>query len=149
MEVTCAECGTELQGVLRCQEYFERMLAWDFSDFAGVGQVHHLMVLCYYLQHPSHYSPEGLTHAIQILKKVIEESFTDRDLYQEESAVFSSTNRTWNVSGTEESHGTYVTKIPWSMTVSAVVKEGISQYPTKVKEWAQTIYTDCQNANLF
>jgi Family of unknown function (DUF5946) len=97
----CNECGTVLLDKKACLEYFNQMIAWDFTDFTGVGQVHHLTVLCYYLQHPSHYSPEGLKKAQNILKDAIENSLSDKKLYQEESEVFSSSKRTWRVTGTQ------------------------------------------------
>ncbi|APV45250.1 hypothetical protein Dform_01935 [Dehalogenimonas formicexedens] len=59
MTVVCHECGAELPAGLSCETYFHRALAWDFEDPAGAGAVHHLTVLCYFLQHPSRYSPEG------------------------------------------------------------------------------------------
>jgi Family of unknown function (DUF5946) len=42
------------------------MLFWE-NENPGYGQVHHLMVLSYHLQHPSLYSPEGLSAAIHLL----------------------------------------------------------------------------------
>jgi hypothetical protein len=122
------------------------MIGWDFADFAGVGQVHHLTVLCYYLQHPSHYSSEGLKNAINILKKVIENNLSDKQLYQSESEIFSSSNRDWKVTGSPSDYGKYQAKIPWSLTVSAVVKDGVEKYPDHVKEWAKTIYEDLKKA---
>jgi hypothetical protein len=122
------------------------MIAWDFTDFSGVGQVHHLTVLCYYLQHPSHYSPEGLKQAVSILKKVNENNLSDKELYQEESDMFSSSRRNWHVTGTQTNHGKYTHQIKWQLTVGAVVKDGISKYPEHVKEWASTIYHDLKIA---
>ena len=137
----CAECGADLNGKA-CLEYFNKMLAWDFADFAGVGQVHHLTVLCYYLQHPGKYSTEGLKKAIGILKDVLEGNLTDKDLYREESEVFSSSKRTWKVSGTPENHGVYSPKVKWTLTVSDVVQGGLEKYPENVRKWAQLIYKD-------
>ena len=125
------------------------MIAWDFADFSGVGQVHHLTVLCYYLQHPSHYSQEGLQHAIDILKKVIENNLSDKELYQLESDTFSSAERTWKVAGTENDHGKYSHNMHWMITVSSVVKDGIFRYPEHVREWAHAIHKDLQSSFPF
>jgi hypothetical protein len=125
------------------------MIAWDFSDFAEVGQIHHLTVLCYYLQHPSHYSPQALQKAKNILKDVIEKNFSDKDIYQKESDVFSSDKRKWSVEGTTTNHGEYGSDIHWKMTVYEVVKDGLDRYPENVKKWAHTIYEDIKQSDHF
>lgn len=142
----CPECGASLNGVTTCKAYFDRMIAWDFCDFTGVGRVHHLTVLCYYLQHPRHYSSEGLKESINILKKVIENNLSDKKIYQEESTRFSSAKRTWSVRGTESNYGKYSREITWSVTVDAVVKDGITKYPEHIVQWAKSIYSDLKNA---
>jgi hypothetical protein len=59
----CPECqGVWLAGNT-CSVCFNLMLAWEF-EHPEAASVHHLTVLCYYLQHPSMYSPEGLAHAL-------------------------------------------------------------------------------------
>jgi len=145
---TCNECGTTLSPGKPCKAYFDQMIAWDFEDFSGAGKVHHLTVLCYFLQHPSHFSPEGLQGAIGILQKAYEHHFSDRQLYLEESATFSSHNRDWNVTGTPEHHGSYPITVQWSMTVAQVVEGGVQEYPHKVIEWSQSIYADLAKNKL-
>jgi hypothetical protein len=142
----CPECKAPLISVKSCQDYFNQMLAWDFEDFKGAGRLHHLTVLCYYLQHPSHYSPEGLKEAVTILKKAIENTLSDKKLYQEESEVFSSSKRTWNVTGTSKNYGKYSSVIKWTITVSEVVKDGVIKYPEHVQQWANAIYSDLKTA---
>lgn len=136
----CSECGAPLIKEGKCEAYLEKMIAWDFADFTGVGKVHHLTVLCYYLQHPSHYSFQGLEKAKMFLKGIIENSISLQQLYRIESDSFSSTKRTWKVTGTLKNHGFYPSKINWSMTAYDVVKSGIEEYPQHVHEWAQSIY---------
>ena len=142
----CPECGASLNGVDTCKEYFEKMLAWDFADFIGVGRVHYLTVLCYLIQHPSHYSTEGLKEAINLFKRVIENNLSDRLLYQEEADTFSSTKRNWNVTGIQLNYGKYSQEIKWTITVDAVVKDGNKDYPGHVEEWANSIYEDLKKA---
>jgi hypothetical protein len=66
----CAECGAVLTGVQTCQDYFYRMLYWETED-TRVLDVHHLMVLCYHLQHPSLYTSDGLVMARQLLTEFV------------------------------------------------------------------------------
>lgn len=142
----CPECGTPLINVSKCREYFDRMITWDFEDFKGVGRVHHLTVLCYHLQHPSHYSPDGLKHAVKILKKVIEKNLSGEKLYQIESDTYSSSQRNWRVTGVETNYGKYRLGINWTTTVAEVVKNGVTEYPDHVEQWARTIYDDLKKA---
>lgn len=69
---TCPECGARWQDGVTCREHFERMLAREFEDPAGAGTVHHLTVLCYGIQHPSMYSPQGLIEAKALLVAFVE-----------------------------------------------------------------------------
>lgn len=138
----CSECGTRLQVGKECRDYFNQMLEWDFANPIVFGQVHHLTVLCYYLQHPSQYSVKGLKKAIHILQKVVENNLSDTDIYQEESDIFSSSNRNWSVTGSHNDFGKYTPEIKWTLTVSEIVKDGIAKYPQQVKEWSRAIYTD-------
>lgn len=138
----CQECGTQLHNVNKCSEYFDQMIAWDFSDFTSVGKFHHLTVLCYYLQHPTHYSQEGLNEAVRILQAVVENKLSDKDLYKMESERFSSHKRSWSITGSKGTYGNYSREINWSMTVFNVVKDGITKYPERIQRWADTIYSD-------
>lgn len=67
----CPECGAAWVGQKMCQDDFHQMLFWE-AENPAYGEVHHLMVLCYHLQHPSLYSPEGLTEARKLLAEFVE-----------------------------------------------------------------------------
>ena len=47
----CPECGAVLHDGETCEAYFHQMLFWEAENPAN-GEVHHLAVLCYHLQHP-------------------------------------------------------------------------------------------------
>jgi len=74
----CSECGAVLQDEKTCQDHFYQMLFWE-NEYPGYGEVHHLTVLCYHLQHPSLYSPEGLSGGIQLLADFVERGVTPED----------------------------------------------------------------------
>ena len=71
----CPECGAVLAGEQTCLDYFHQMLFWE-NENPGYGEVHHLTVLCYHIQHPSLYSPEGLSEAIRLLSGFLEQDLT-------------------------------------------------------------------------
>ena len=58
----CPDCGAALNDDQPCETYFHQMLYWE-AEFPALGVVHHLMVLCYHLQHPHLYSARTLTDA--------------------------------------------------------------------------------------
>src|SRR5512145_2930017 len=65
------ECNAPWQEGQTCQDHFHQMLFWE-NEHPPLGEVHHLMVLCYHLQHPSLYAPEGLEYAKGLLVDFIE-----------------------------------------------------------------------------
>ncbi|NLX56183.1 MAG: hypothetical protein GXY58_13825, partial [Planctomycetaceae bacterium] len=56
---SCPECGAAWHDGRTCQDDFHRMLFWE-AESPEYGVVHHFLVLCYHMQHPSLYSPETL-----------------------------------------------------------------------------------------
>ena len=106
METTgvCPECGAAWQNGKSCEEDFHQMLYWESEDPA-LWEVHHLMVLCYHLQHPSLYSPEGLTWAKDTLVDLVEHDVTTGEIRRRNRTGLDSANRKWKVKGTPRSHG--------------------------------------------
>ena len=72
MRQQCPECGASWEGEQTCQDHFHHMLFWENENPTSGAEVHHLMVLSYYLQHPSLYSPEGLDEARRLLTGFLE-----------------------------------------------------------------------------
>ena len=70
-----------LATAITCRNHFEQMLAWEF-EYPEVNSVHHLMVLCYHLQHPSLYSPDGLGRAIHILAEFLDVRFGPEEVHR-------------------------------------------------------------------
>lgn len=55
----CPECGTAWSPGDTGRDCFHLLGVWEGENPAVILQAHHLMVLCYHLQHPSLYSPRG------------------------------------------------------------------------------------------
>jgi uncharacterized protein DUF5946 len=142
----CSKCGAPLERGKECIEYFNQMLAWDFADFKVAGRIHHLTVLCYYLQHPKKYSREGLKESLKMLQDIVESKLSVEELYKKQSNVFSSEKRDWHVEGTEENHGEYSRNIKWSMTAADIIKSGVTTYPKRVEEWSKAIYEELRKS---
>ncbi|MES2622953.1 MAG: DUF5946 family protein [Patescibacteria group bacterium] len=136
---TCPECGALLNTFPECRDYLNEMIKWDFEDFTGVGQIHHLTVLSYNLQHPSVYSQKGLENA----KRSLVEFILHPMAYEKHGVIdlknLASDVRDWKITGTAENHGAYTTKPVWNMTAADVVNGGLENYVENVKKWSAEV----------
>ena len=139
-EEVCAECGARHAEGGSCQEDFYQMLAWEADNPAYGAEVHHLMVLCYHLQHPALYSPEGLDVARQLLIDFLVEGVSTQEARRRNRVAVSSSNRKWKIIGTPERYGTYHGAVPWSITAADVVAGGESNYCDNVRSWAKSVH---------
>lgn len=135
----CPECGAEWKHGEICQDYFYQMLFWE-AENPNNGVVHHLMVLCYHLQHPSLYSPEGLREAIQLLDDFLERGLTPEQVRKRNRNTLDSNTRTWKITGTPTSFGTYDHQIAWKMTAAHVIEGGMDTYCDSVRAWARSVH---------
>lgn len=135
----CPECGTVWRDENTCQDHFYQMLVWEHEN-PGYGEVHHLMVLCYHLQHPSLYSPEGLRAAMHLLADFLERGFTTEEVRRRNRDAVNSGTRTWKIKGTPASHGIYDPPIQWTLTAANVIEGGVDNYCDSVRTWARSVY---------
>lgn len=147
METTiCPECGAPGTDGQTCQELFHQMLFWE-NEVPVLGEVHHLMVLCYHLQHPSLYSAEGLRHARRLLAEFIEEGLTPQESRRRNRERVESGKRQWSVTARPGDEGCYERPPQWAITAADVVGAGRAAYREQVVEWARNIYLALQAAN--
>ena len=135
----CAECGSIWINGQTCEDHFHQMLYWEVENPAFGAEVHHLMVLCYHLQHPSLYSPAGLNEARQLLVEFVEHGLSPAEARQRNRARVDSSRRNWKVTGTAASHGSYTHAMVWKMTAADVVASGLENYSDNVRSWAQSV----------
>jgi hypothetical protein len=119
--LSCPECGALWPEGTTCQDYFHQMLLWEAKNPA-LGEVHHLTVLCYHIQHPSLYSPEGLIFAHQLLVDFVEKGVTPQKVRQQQRSNVASNQRRWKVTGTPTAHGSYNRPLPWPMTAMVTTR---------------------------
>jgi hypothetical protein len=142
----CPECGTAWSDGLTCEDHFHQMAAWEFEDLDRFGQVHHLMVLCYHLQHPSRYSPEGLMGAKSLLVDFLTHGISPQEVRRRDRAAVDSHQRKYKITGTPESHGTYAHPPHWTMTAADVTRAGAHAYCDSVRAWAASILASLTEA---
>lgn len=134
----CPDCGAVLPSGTSCQELFDQMLFWEW-EYPPLGEVHHLMVLCFHLQHPHLYSPEGLAHARQLLDQFVVQGVFPAEVRQQKRAQVNSANRTWKITGTPTSFGAYEFPVTWTITAVDIIIGGPENYCERVRGWARSI----------
>ncbi len=134
----CTACGAAWQDNLTCQDHFHQCLSWE-SEYPDKTQaVHHLLVLCYYLQHPQLYSPQGLQEAKQLLAAFVEQTARPREVRRQQHASVDSGKRTWKITGTPTSYGAYARPIQWPVTIGDVTAGNLDGYLERVRAWARS-----------
>lgn len=104
--------------------------------------VHHLMVLCFHLQHPSLYSPEGLRGEMQLLVQFVEQGVTPQEMRQRISQAVDAGTRTRPIKGKTGAVGAYEYPVHWTMTARDVSDAGLDNYYPSVDAWAAAVLAD-------
>ena len=141
MSEHCPECGALWRDGVTCADHFHQMLFWENEDSANWA-VHHLTVLCYHLQHPSLYAPDGLEHATGLLIKFVDEGVDPRVLRVQMRDEVDSGKRQFKITATADAHGAYAHPVTWTMTTADVVAGGIERYIELVNAWARSMLAD-------
>ncbi len=145
----CPECGADWQDGSTCQDDYNQMAVWEFEDMQNYGQVHHLMVLCFHLQHPSRYSPDGLRSAQKLLAEFVEGGFSPQEARRRDREKLDSGKRTWKIKSRAGLVGSYQQPVHWKMTAADVVARGASAYTASVREWAETVLAELRRSKNF
>ena len=140
----CPECGAAWPSGQTCVDAFHTLGFWEMDG--GLLEVHHLMVLCYHLQHPSLYSPEGLAGAMRLLVEFVERGVSPQAVRQRVARALDSGVRRHKIKGTAGSHGAYAHPVTWSTTATDVVAAGIDHYNDTVRAWARSVLQSLQDS---
>jgi hypothetical protein len=119
---------------------------WELENPAFAWEVHHLMVVSYHLQHPSLYSPQGLSGAKKLLVDFVERGISPQYVRQRDRDKVDSGNRKHKIKGTAASHGAYVYPVRWTMTAADVTAGGLNNYVENVNLWAKSVLNDLKSS---
>ncbi len=95
---TCPLCHASLPPNQSCQDLFHQCLALEFEHPSAFGAVHHLTVLCYYLQH-NLYSRKGWLEGRRLLERFVREGASPAEVRRQEAPHLQSGQRSWRVTG--------------------------------------------------
>jgi hypothetical protein len=143
----CPECGATWQEGQTCTEHFHQMLFWE-AEYPAYGIVHHLMVLCYHLQHPSLYSAEGLQYGLGLLDDFLVKGISPQESRKNSKDQVNSKNRQWKVTSRPDSKGAYEHPVHWAMTAADVVAGGHEHYIDNVQIWAQSVHDSIATSKI-
>jgi len=135
----CPDYGAFWPDSASCENALHQMLVWEYEN-PPLWAVHHLLVLCYYLQHPRLYSPAGLTDAQQILTAFVVQGVPPEEILRRNRAALDSGKRDWKITGTATVYGTYQYPLRWPMTAADVLVGGVNNYCDNVCAWAESIH---------
>jgi hypothetical protein len=133
----CPECGADWSDGQTCTDHFHQMLAWEWEY--QLPDVHHLLVLCFHLQHPSRYSPDGLSGAKKLLTEFLEEGVSPREMRERIGSAVDSGTRSYKIKGTPEAHGAYQQPIVWEIVAGDVTRAGVDTFYASVQRWAESV----------
>lgn len=143
----CPTCDADQTDGKTCEDHFHQMLFWENEYPHYTLPVHHLLVASYYIQHPHLYSPDGLRFSITLLKEFLT-GIDPQQKGREIRAGVQSETRSFKVTGTPESHGSYPVPVPWTMFARDVTAQPVEQYADAIWAWARSIDQALQNVNL-
>ncbi len=123
------------------------MLVWEVEMPPENNVAHHLMVLCYHLQHPSLYSAEALPGAVNLLVDFLVFGHTPSQVRKRIRGIVSSGKRKYKIVGTPGSHGVYAHPVTWTLRARDVVEGGLDHYIDSILAWARATYTALEGSN--
>ena len=142
----CADCGAEITSEEGCSAYFHQMLYRE-HEYPALGVVHHLMVLCYHIQHPHLYSAEGLRGAVELLRQFVEAGKSPAQMRQQIRRQVDSGQRGYKIKASGDSVGAHRFAVRWTMTAQDVVAGGSDHYIERVEKWARTMLDDLRTSD--
>ncbi|MBC8100158.1 MAG: hypothetical protein H7Y11_12000 [Armatimonadetes bacterium] len=142
----CLECGALWRDGIACEQHYHQMLAWEFDDPRS-GIVHHLTVLCYNLQHPSIYSPEGLAGAVQLLTTFLEQGITPPEMRRNIQPKVDSGKRTTKITK-RDIPAVYDSAPSWTLTIQDAIGATSDGHAERVTAWAHAVLTALKTAGV-
>jgi hypothetical protein len=135
----CSECGLVWLDEINCQDRFHQMLYWEAED-PHLWEVHHLMVLCFHLQHPSLISQKGLEEAKKLLAAFVEKGIQPQQIRDMNRVRLDSGKRDWKIHGSPDSPGSYGKPVRWTMNIENIIEGGEKDYIENIRRWAQSVH---------
>ena len=135
----CPECGAPWHDGQTCDDDFHQMLYWE-SEYPDYGVVHHLMVLCFYMQHPSRYSAEGLEAGKELLTEFVANGVPPQEMRRRNAPKVASDKRSTPITAKPGNTGVYAHPVTWTKRAADVARADVHSYVENTREWARQTY---------
>jgi len=136
----CSECGAP-----DCQARFDEFLVLEFSD-AGYGEVHHLTVAAYMLQHSSRLTRDGWLEMRGLLREFLVENKPPSFIRKQNKNKVDSGKREFKIKS--KTGERIISQSTWTKTICDVRAENAEAYCADVTEWARAALEDAVGINL-
>ncbi len=134
MAPPCPQCGAHFASGESCQSRFHACLALEYENPISFGKVHHLMVICYMLQH-NLYSHEGWLQARKLLSQFIQEELSPKQARRQQPRL--KEGRMTQPPGMK-----YFDQVTWSSNLAQVRCSDPEIYIRDVTGWAERVLAD-------
>lgn len=146
MPTICPSCGAIIPDGGACHDSFDQLLSWEWEY--ALYDLHHLLVSCYYLQHPHLYSREGLAGVVELLRRWVVAGEYVFDVRESIRATVSQGRREHPITARPDNIGAYPQAVTWTMTAADVVAGEPAHYYVNIRKWAQSVVESLQAIGL-
>ncbi|HMX19672.1 MAG TPA: DUF5946 family protein [Anaerolineales bacterium] len=136
----CPECGAT-----NCESRFHEFLALEFSN-AAYGNVHHLTVAAYMLQHSSKLTREGWRYERELLRAFLVENKTPAFIRRQNRDRVDDSKRTFKIKSKDGSP--FINRFAWTKTILNVRAENAEVYCADITTWAGAVLKDAEEIKL-
>ncbi len=140
--MNCPECGAPDKS---CETRFHECLVKEFEDVA-YGEVHHLTVAAYMLQHSSKLTREGWLHERNLLKEFLVEKKPPAFIRQQNKDLVDSGKRSFKIKSKDGAP--VIIKTEWKKTIMEVRLENAKDYCEDVSFWAKTVLEESEKVSV-
>ena len=138
----CPECGAT---DVACEIRFNEFLILEFTD-PGFGEVHHLTVATYMLQHSSKLTRQGWLQMRDLLKGFLLEKKPPAFVRKQNRDLVDSGKRAFKI--TSSTGRPVIIGIKWTKTILDVSSENSEIYCRAVNDWALSSLNDVQKIEV-
>ncbi len=139
MTMNCPECGASETS---CQTRFDEFLALEFTN-ADYGNVHHLTVAAYMLQHSSKLTREGWLHERELLREFLVENKSPAFIRKQNRDLVDSGKRTFKIKSRDGKP--VINKTSWAKTILDVRTENAEVYCSDMAAWARSVLDEAES----
>ena len=141
----CPECGAESTPEMNCETVFNDCLAHEFVD-PDFGEIHHLTIAAYMLQHSSRLSDLGWLATRQLLREFLIEKKSPSQIKKQNKNIVDSGKRNWKIRSSDGL--AFIDRRVWTKTILDINLYNSAYYRDTIIAWASTVLTDSETISL-